>query len=176
MGRSKSRVPAAVDRDDVAASLELREGVPYKLPPLVRGIRAVALGMDRFRRQSAGELEITVTDLTALGWLDNSGDLRPSELARYLGVGLPAMTAVLGSLERKGFVRRQPHPTDRRSTIVSLTPAGRHALGWVYDQLGTQVKAALAAADSPVKDLAAAEAAHILLTVGLHLLVAPGEE
>jgi DNA-binding MarR family transcriptional regulator len=30
-------------------------------------------------------------------------------------------------LEHLGFVERRPHPSDRRSKVVSLTPAGRDA-------------------------------------------------
>jgi DNA-binding PadR family transcriptional regulator len=34
------------------------------------------------------------------------------------------VTGVVDSLERRGFVRRSPHPVDRRSLLVAITPDG----------------------------------------------------
>jgi DNA-binding MarR family transcriptional regulator len=34
------------------------------------------------------------------------------------------VTGLLDSLERRGFVRRSANPTDRRSLLVEITPAG----------------------------------------------------
>ncbi len=50
-----------------------------------------------------------------------------AQLADAHGVDRPYATIVVDKLEALGFVDRRPHPTDRRSKIVSLTPAGREA-------------------------------------------------
>lgn len=44
--------------------------------------------------------------------------------------GAPTATALrwLAYLEREGLVERAPHPTDRRSVFISLTPKGREAM------------------------------------------------
>jgi DNA-binding MarR family transcriptional regulator len=34
------------------------------------------------------------------------------------------ITALVDALEEDGLVKRRPHPTDGRSTLVSITPAG----------------------------------------------------
>ena len=34
------------------------------------------------------------------------------------------MTGVLDSLAKRGLIRREPHPTDRRMVLVHLTKAG----------------------------------------------------
>ena len=47
-----------------------------------------------------------------------------TELVRRLGVESPTVTKMVTRLEAAGFVRRYPHPADRRSTQVWLTPAG----------------------------------------------------
>jgi DNA-binding MarR family transcriptional regulator len=49
------------------------------------------------------------------------------QLAEAHGVDRPYATIIVDKLEQLGFVERQPHPSDRRSKIVSLTPAGRDA-------------------------------------------------
>ena len=50
-----------------------------------------------------------------------------AQLAEAHGVDRPYATIIVDKLERLGFVERRPHPSDRRSKIVSLTPAGRDA-------------------------------------------------
>jgi DNA-binding MarR family transcriptional regulator len=46
------------------------------------------------------------------------------ELATALGVDPPNCTPIVDYLERRGLVERRPHPTDRRSKLVVVTPAG----------------------------------------------------
>ncbi len=48
-----------------------------------------------------------------------------TELVRRLGVASPTVTKMVTRLEAAGFVRRRPHPADRRATQVWLTAAGR---------------------------------------------------
>jgi len=40
----------------------------------------------------------------------------------------PSMTKVLASLEDKGLVRREAHPTDKRQAIIALTDVGAELL------------------------------------------------
>ena len=50
-----------------------------------------------------------------------------ARLAEAHGVDRPYATIIVNKLAALGFVERHPHPTDRRSKLVSLTPAGREA-------------------------------------------------
>ena len=57
------------------------------------------------------------------------------ELARLIKVEQPTMAQLLARMERDGLIRREPDPSDRRSSLVSLTeeahaklPAGREVL------------------------------------------------
>jgi DNA-binding MarR family transcriptional regulator len=49
------------------------------------------------------------------------------QLAEAHGVDRPYATIIVDKLVHLGFVERQPHPTDRRSKVVSLTLAGQEA-------------------------------------------------
>jgi DNA-binding MarR family transcriptional regulator len=51
-----------------------------------------------------------------------------SELARYKGVGLPTISKSVDMLVRRGWVERWVDKTDRRLTLVRLTPSGRRVL------------------------------------------------
>ncbi|MBP7143255.1 MAG: MarR family transcriptional regulator [Opitutaceae bacterium] len=48
----------------------------------------------------------------------------PAELAEMAGVTRATMTGLIDTLERDGFVKREPDPNDRRMMLVNLTPIG----------------------------------------------------
>ena len=62
--------------------------------------------------------------LTTLRWAE-SGRRSAGELARRAELTSGTMTARLDHLESVGYVRRLPHPDDRRSVLVELTAKGR---------------------------------------------------
>ena len=57
-----------------------------------------------------------------------SGTMRMSELAVLSDSMLPRLSQVITRLEKRGWVRRQPDPSDGRATLVSLTEEGRAKL------------------------------------------------
>ena len=50
--------------------------------------------------------------------------LRPQDLADRVMISAPGMTGRLDRLENAGLITRASHPTDRRSTFISITPSG----------------------------------------------------
>jgi DNA-binding MarR family transcriptional regulator len=57
--------------------------------------------------------------------LDDCGPARISALAAAGGVSQPAMTELVGRLERENLVARFTDPRDRRATLVDITSSGR---------------------------------------------------
>jgi DNA-binding MarR family transcriptional regulator len=61
--------------------------------------------------------------------LEKAGDCpsptTPAELAELASVSRATITGLLDSLERDGFVRREPDPADRRQMSVHLTTKGQ---------------------------------------------------
>jgi DNA-binding MarR family transcriptional regulator len=55
------------------------------------------------------------------------GPLTMRELTAQLNTDKPYTTLIVDELERRGLVERTVHPHDRRSKLVSLTPAGTTA-------------------------------------------------
>lgn len=52
------------------------------------------------------------------------------------------LTGVLDRLERRRVIARRPNPTDRRSTLIVLTPAGREAarqVGDAFDRVAARI-------------------------------------
>ena len=62
---------------------------------------------------------------TALRTLHEDGATRLTELAAATGVTQPAMTQLVGRLEREGLVVRLVDPDDARATLVDITAAGQ---------------------------------------------------
>ena len=60
-----------------------------------------------------------------LNVLECAGDRTMTELADDLAVTPRRVTALVDALGADGLVERRPHPTDGRSTVVSLTSRGR---------------------------------------------------
>lgn len=46
------------------------------------------------------------------------------ELAEYMGITKQAASLIVDELEKRGYVRRQPHPSDRRGKLIVLTERG----------------------------------------------------
>jgi DNA-binding MarR family transcriptional regulator len=55
---------------------------------------------------------------------ENDG-LTASDLLPCIAVEPASMTRLLQGLERSGLIQRQPHPTDGRASLLSLTERGR---------------------------------------------------
>jgi DNA-binding MarR family transcriptional regulator len=68
----------------------------------------------------AAKQGLTATEEKALDLLDRSGPLTAGELARRTGLAPASVTGLIDRLERKGFVRRVPNPSDRRSVLVEV--------------------------------------------------------
>src|SRR5580692_10591070 len=65
------------------------------------------------------------TQLAALGALERHGAMTPGELAEHEKVQPPSMTRVLSALVDLQLVGREPHPSDRRQVVLTVTDAGR---------------------------------------------------
>jgi DNA-binding MarR family transcriptional regulator len=57
-----------------------------------------------------------------------------TSISDELGVTRRNITALVDALEEEGLVRRRPHPTDRRATVIELTPEGERRTDAMYDE------------------------------------------
>jgi DNA-binding MarR family transcriptional regulator len=95
------------------------------------------------------------TDLQAIRFLIKAqGEGRiisGRNLADHLGMTSASVTALLDRLTKSGHVQRTPHPTNRRSNMVTATPGSdlevRHTLGAMHGRM-IQAARALGAADA----------------------------
>jgi DNA-binding MarR family transcriptional regulator len=65
---------------------------------------------------------LTVSRAGVLWHVRRHGPVTQRTLADALGVSARTVTGLVDGLVETGFVTRQAHPTDRRATLVTLTP------------------------------------------------------
>ena len=74
------------------------------------------------------ERGLTLTRAQVLWILGEAQRMTQRELAAELKVTPRNVTTLIDALEGTGFVRRTAHPTDRRATVVVLTPKGQKSV------------------------------------------------
>src|SRR5215207_8613056 len=87
---------------------------------------AIARSARRLRQESDTGLSPSLT--AALATVERHGPLTPSELAARERVQRPTVTRLVFRLEEAGLIARAADPTDGRSSLISVTPAGRRLL------------------------------------------------
>jgi DNA-binding MarR family transcriptional regulator len=110
---------------------------------LAADLSLAVVRLTRHLRGRRAEAQISLTQLSALATLNRDGAMTPGALASKERVQPPSMTRVIASLTDMELVKRDPHPTDGRQVIVSLSEAGRALLAdeadarekWMTDQL-----------------------------------------
>lgn len=64
-----------------------------------------------------------------LSILEDAGEpLPPHALSERLIVSRAAVTGLLDSLEKRGYIQRRAHPSDRRMLLVEMTNSGRQVV------------------------------------------------
>lgn len=86
-----------------------------------------------FSQAVADSAGINPTDLESLDLLARHGPMTAGRLAELTGLTTGAITGLVDRLERRGYARREPHPSDRRSVIVQpLIENAERDLGPAY--------------------------------------------
>ncbi len=94
----------------------------------------VARQLRHASRETLLPWDLSPSHSRALGELVRHGDMRLSDLAEHLHIAARSTTEVVDALQERELVERRPDPTDRRATVVTLTPRGQ--------QVGDAIKAA----------------------------------
>lgn len=84
--------------------------------------------------------------------LQESGPVVMRALSEALAISPRTVTGLIDALEADGWVTRSPHPTDRRATVISLTPTADTALAQLNEQFHGLAHDLLG--DVPPEDLA----------------------
>ena len=88
--------------------------------------------MSLIHRVTAGHAEratlgLNVRQRLVLQALGQEGNRPIAAVGQQLGFTPSTMTGLVDRLEEQGFLRREPHPSDRRTTVLRLTRKGEGA-------------------------------------------------
>ena len=106
---------------------------------MVNEVRRFLAGGILFNEKVAAELGLNGTDLQFLNLLELQGSATPGDLARWSGLTTGGVTVAVDRLEKAGYVKRQPNPKDRRSTIIQPVPRRLLELYVIYKAKGELV-------------------------------------
>jgi DNA-binding MarR family transcriptional regulator len=98
---------------------------------------------EAMRRRTGESMRMGSNDLQALRFLlkaQGAGrTVSGRELADHLGMTSASVTALLDRLTKSGHVQRTPHPTNRRSNMITATPGSdeevRQTLGAMHRRM-----------------------------------------
>ncbi|MBE3593690.1 MAG: MarR family transcriptional regulator [Candidatus Carbobacillus altaicus] len=89
---------------------------------LFRNLRLISRYTKHTLRQIDGQL--TMTDFIFLKHLEGEGGVPVTDLARHFGVSASYITNWADRLEKKGLIRRERQPSDRRVVLLMMTEEG----------------------------------------------------
>jgi DNA-binding MarR family transcriptional regulator len=115
----------------------------------------------RHRGAAARLLGLTESDVLALQHLAWAGAMTPSQLGAQLRLTSGGTTALVQRLARLSYVRREPHPEDRRSTLLRLTPEAERDAGALYAPLVRDLDDVASALDDAARAAVAAYLARV---------------
>ncbi len=146
---SPARVPGQPESD--ASSSNVPVDTSY-LESLVgyNARRVAAKAMGSFGRRMA-RYELRPVDFSVLSIVAHNPGVTSRQLCRTLDVLPPNLVGIVGSIEKRGLIERQPHPDDGRAISLHLTTTGRElieAAEITATELETDVASALTPAEN----------------------------
>lgn len=81
----------------------------------------------KFYSKCAGT-DITPVQFSAMTAIAAEGEIDATRLSQMIAFDRSTLGAVIDRLEKRGAIKRSPHPSDRRIKILSLTDTGHEIL------------------------------------------------
>jgi DNA-binding MarR family transcriptional regulator len=145
--RKRPQPPAAADSATLLPAVTQADRI-------ILEIRKFIASAIFFNAQAAEIVGLRLTDMQILHMLQLHGPSTPGSLRAWSGLSSGGVTVALDRLEKSGYVRREPNPGDRRSSLVTLLPVRLRKLAGLYEGVEKETRRALATL--PEHDLEAA--------------------
>ncbi|MBA2418066.1 MAG: MarR family transcriptional regulator [Nocardioidaceae bacterium] len=122
------------------------------MPTDAEKIATSVVRLNRRLRQER-KTDLTPTQLAVLGTLRVHGPQTPGAIAAREGVQPPSMTRTINCLVDNGYALREPHPTDRRQVVVTISDKGLDMLAAERARRDSWLAARLAELEPAERDL-----------------------
>ena len=123
---------------------------------LAGSLQRFGLARDRMRAALAKRTGVGGADLDALEYLEAEGPLTQRDLGERLSLTSGAITMLVDRLEHAGWVHRRPHPTDRRYTLLELSPKAADAAPAELDRYHQAIRSLVEALPNRSRSIIAA--------------------
>ena len=117
---------------------------------LAMSLRAAYLAMHRRTGAALARTGVTADQFVVLAALSEDDALTQRELVSRTSSDPNTVRAMLVLLERRGLVKRRPHPSDGRARSVALTQKGRNVFRRLWRE-SERLRLALVTALSPAE-------------------------
>ena len=107
-------------------------------------LRAAVSGLSRRLRSATADVGLSPSKLATLAHVHHGGPMTPTELAAREKVKLQSLTRLLAELEAQGLLAREPHASDARQSVLSLSREGLAQLKAVARSRENSLAAAMA--------------------------------
>ena len=116
---------------------------------VMRQLRLAGTQVDALIANITRRYGLSSAAVNALAVIESAGGPVPAgEVSAGMHITTATMTSVLDTLERKGYIRRQPDLADRRRVLVDITPGAQALLDRILPEIQQLATAAL----SPLGD------------------------
>lgn len=120
------RPAVTVDDDFEDEFPDARRAATLCSASVIRTANRLLSEIDR-RRRTVVDLSASASQILAI--VEGAGEpLPPHVIADRLLITSGTMTSLLDTLERRGLIRRVPHPSDRRKLLIDITDEARRIL------------------------------------------------
>jgi MarR family transcriptional regulator, organic hydroperoxide resistance regulator len=89
----------------------------------------------------ADSLGLQLSDMQCLGVLELMGSVTPGKLAESTALSTGGVTVMLDRLQKAGYIKRVPNPTDRRSVLIQVNPKQIAKLNPFYSGITARLEA-----------------------------------
>jgi DNA-binding MarR family transcriptional regulator len=102
-----------------------RGSSPEACASVVLDTSLLVVRMLRRELRSQRPAGLTITQVRGLGFVNAYPDASVSDLSDHIGLTMAATSRLAASLARRGLIRQRIDSTDRRRSLMRLTPRGR---------------------------------------------------
>jgi DNA-binding MarR family transcriptional regulator len=106
---------------------------------LIQNINRMGLFWTQTRLDCWIELNLTMSQLKSLFYIEFQDNISIGELSRVLKMAQPNVTALVDFLVKEGLVRRKENPEDRRKLILKTTTKGKKLIADLQNSLTSEM-------------------------------------
>ncbi len=100
-----------------------------------RSFRQLHVRFSKFYVRILTQADLTLPQYVLLNQLSGSLAMPMTDVSERLFISKPAVTYLVDRLEKRKFLKRMPHPKDRRVSLIEIQPKGERIIQKIQSQV-----------------------------------------